>query len=206
MNTYRKDDPLIIKVGGSLFDIPNLGSYIHEYLVTQHAERNVLLIAGGGNYANVVRALDCIHQIGEEHAHWIAIKSLSVSAMFLSYICKQLPIIYDFNTISHYQYAVLDPYTCIVQDISNSQSLPHNWSVTSDSIALRVAEMKKFSQVILLKSVTVANSSDWIELCHHGIVDDYSHVIKLRSNICTEIINFREWIATYLKSRSLINH
>ncbi len=62
----------VIKVGGSLFDWPDLPSRLMEFLGGREAvdrHERIVLIAGGGAAADMVRGLDNMHRLGDETAH-----------------------------------------------------------------------------------------------------------------------------------------
>jgi hypothetical protein len=73
---------IVVKVGGSLFDHPALGPGLRDFLQTL-APKEVLLVPGGGPVADAVRKLDRTHQLGEEAAHWLALRSLGVTTHLL---------------------------------------------------------------------------------------------------------------------------
>ena len=73
----RTSTPLIVKVGGSLFDMPALAANLRAWL-SGLPTTQVILVAGGGASADVVRALDCCHRLGEERAHWLALAALRI--------------------------------------------------------------------------------------------------------------------------------
>ncbi|AWM35834.1 hypothetical protein [Gemmata obscuriglobus] len=76
---------IVVKVGGSLYDHPALGPALCAFVESlQPAE--VLFVPGGGEVADAVRALDRTHALGEEAAHWVALRALSVTAAFLERI------------------------------------------------------------------------------------------------------------------------
>ena len=79
---------IVVKVGGSLFDAPALGPALRAYLDTL-APAEVLLVPGGGPVADAVRALDRTHALGEEAAHWLALRSLGVTAALLERLAEE---------------------------------------------------------------------------------------------------------------------
>src|SRR5262249_5729227 len=73
---------IVVKVGGSLFDHPRLGPGLRAYLDSL-APAEVLLVPGGGDFADAVRKLDRIHGLGEEASHQLALRTLTITAAFL---------------------------------------------------------------------------------------------------------------------------
>src|SRR5438067_12532377 len=71
----------VIKVGGSLFDLPDLGPRLRERLKKLPAK--VLLVPGGGPAGDVVRHYDRLHRLGDELAHWLGLSALALNARFL---------------------------------------------------------------------------------------------------------------------------
>jgi hypothetical protein len=74
-------------------------------------------------------------------------------------------------------------------------ALPHSWSVTSDSIAARVAVASAADQLILLKSVTIPPDMDWEEAGERGFVDEwFARTIRpALPRLKVSAVNLREW-------------
>jgi aspartokinase-like uncharacterized kinase len=190
--------PVIVKVGGSLFDLPDLGARLEAWLRAL-CYREVILIAGGGAAADVVRALDHIHHLGEEKSHWLALRSLSVTALFLVHLAPpSLPFCiidqinqrweaWDVGSVP-----VLDLFAFTYEDEETRGALPHRWDVTSDSLAARVALVLGARELILLKSVTIPPDMDWAEASRRGYVDAFFPTIIARG-VKARAVNFREW-------------
>ena len=73
----------VVKVGGSLYDLPDLGPRLRAWL-KQAPAADFLIVPGGGPTADVIRDLDRIHRLGEEKAHSLALAALRLNAWFLA--------------------------------------------------------------------------------------------------------------------------
>ena len=79
------DPKTVVKVGGSLFDWSELGQRLGQWL-DSHASKKILLVPGGGPTVDLIRNFDRWHGLGEEAAHWLALRTLTVNAHFLATI------------------------------------------------------------------------------------------------------------------------
>lgn len=186
----------VIKVGGSLFDLPDLGGRLRA-LLSELKDRNVLIVPGGGAAADVIRELDRIHQLGEEASHWLAIGAMSQNARFLHVLMPELPIVDmiplipgDRSTSTLGLHCVLDAQPFFRADEARVDHLPHRWDVTSDSLAVRVAHLGGASELILLKSVAW-KGSNWAETTRAGIADGYFPEAMRRVDLGVRVVNLR---------------
>jgi aspartokinase-like uncharacterized kinase len=157
---------IVVKVGGSLMDWPELGPRLKEWLASLSTAQ-ILLIPGGGPTVDVVRDLDRWHQLGEESAHWLALRALTLNAHFLAGILPSFNpmVVADFRDCksvwSNFALPVLDPFSFARNDEGLSNHLPHHWTATSDSLAARVAWRIGAQKLILLKSVPGPQIREW---------------------------------------------
>jgi aspartokinase-like uncharacterized kinase len=168
----------VVKVGGSLFDWPELGQRLGQWLDSL-ASKKILLVPGGGPTVDLVRNFDRWHGLGEEAAHWLALHALTVNAHFLATILTTLysskpVVIADLQEAeaiwAQQGIPILDPFPFAQKDEGRPGRLPHCWSVTSDSLAARVAVCVRAGNLILLKSTDIPD--DWMDSTR-GIVDSY---------------------------------
>jgi aspartokinase-like uncharacterized kinase len=188
--------PVVLKVGGSLFDLPDLGPRLRRFL--DELETSALLVVpGGGMTANAVRQLDRWQGLGEEHSHWLALQAMTLNAWFLAALLPNTAVIEE---LSEYRDAVtagkvpiLDAHAFCQVDEVRPGRLPHHWAVTSDSVALRVAAVFGARRLVLLKSVPLPQGIDWGEAAERGLVDSYFRVaIAASPLIQVSWMHFRE--------------
>ncbi len=162
---------IVAKVGGSLFDWPELKPRLNAWIAAQG--QPVLLFPGGGPFAEAIRSLDSIHQLGEERSHWLAIQSLTLGAEFLSAITET---------------DVFDPYPFFRE---LAWSMPHSWNVTSDSLALRFAQEMGAKELVLLKSIEIPAGTPWPEAAERGWVDSFFSGLVSTAGVPVRIVNLR---------------
>lgn len=177
---------VVAKVGGSLFDLPDLGERLRRWV--GNVDASVLLVPGGGAGADVIRQLDDAHRIGEEQAHWLALRVLTVNAHFLAALLDA-PVQFEPGKPAT-PLAVLDPHAFCQADEGCPGALPHSWHVTSDSIAARVAE-RSDARLALLKSIELPSAVTWETAGHGGQVDEMFASVVARAGLCVEWVNLR---------------
>jgi aspartokinase-like uncharacterized kinase len=184
-------DVIVVKVGGSLFDLPELGPRLERWLAGL-APADVLIVPGGGPTADVIRALDDLHHLGEEKAHWLALRTLALNARVLADLLPAATVL-ESPDARRRPLAILDPFAFCVADERDrpEEALPHAWSVSSDSIAARVAIRSRARELILLKSVTIPDGTDWDAAAAAGHVDLTFPGIVRNAGLAVRAINFR---------------
>lgn len=148
---------VLMKCGGSLFDLPDLGSRL-ELLLPQLSPSRCVIVPGGGALVDVIRDWDRLHQLGEQRSHELAIDCLSISARFLAALSPQLELVKSLAVLpAHWSERsttpVLDLSSRAFEDSTSGHRLPSSWDVTSDSLAAALAQDLGASRLLLLKSV-----------------------------------------------------
>ena len=193
METEKRRPAAVIKVGGSLFELPDLGPRLRNWLAERSAGE-VILVPGGGPAADVVRRYDRLHGLGEEVAHWLALSALTLNARFLAALLPHAAVVPHPEACAalwlQEQIPILDAYAFARADDGQPGCLPHSWMVTSDSLAARVAHVAGAGELILLKSVALPTDLDWIEAGKRGLVDDH-FATAVGSSLPVRFIHFR---------------
>jgi aspartokinase-like uncharacterized kinase len=169
----------VVKVGGSLYDLPDLGARLRLWLEEQFSDLNVLLVPGGGPAVEALRQLDRLHALGEESSHWLALRALSLNAHFLAALLPSARVIADVDAWKDGTPAILDVHAFAQADEARPGRLPHRWSATSDAFAARAAVLMRARHLVLLKSTTIPQGMDWREAGRLGLVDEmFAEVLR----------------------------
>lgn len=167
---------VVVKLGGSLLDLPDVGERLERFLESRRDQR-AFLIVGGGPAADLVRAWDQRHHLGDEAAHWLAVRTLSLTAHLMASLLSSAQVVTSLEACPSVwdegALPLLDPYEFLVADDLGSAALPHTWDVTSDSIAARVAEATGAGELILLKSSAPQEPISLSEASRLGFVDRF---------------------------------
>ncbi len=184
-----------MKVGGSLYDLPDLGPRLRDWLARLGC-REVVLVPGGGAAADVVRDLDRAHGLGEETAHWLALRAVSLNARFLASLLPSAVVSADLDAWPGLwaggTVPVLDAHAFAAADDGRPGCLPHHWGATSDAVAARLAVVVGAARLVLLKSVTVPDGTDWARASRRGIVDEVFAGIVACHGLEVRAVNLRE--------------
>ncbi len=182
----------VVKIGGSLFDWPKLADGLRQWL-RPFAPGEVLLVPGGGDLAEAIRKLDRLHGLGDTTAHWLALRTLTVSAHFLQSLLPSAVIVAQPSDRENEQasdrWAILDGFAFALADVGRPGELPRSWEVSSDSLALRAALVFSAERLLLIKSAEPPLPYDVEHWARCGYVDAYFPKLARATAIAIEAIN-----------------
>ena len=178
---------VVVKVGGSLFDHPALGPGLRKWLNEQSRRAHHLFVPGGGALADLIRNYHRLHGASEDNCHWMAIQTMAINARLLrSFIPDCVEVDHPSNLSG-----VLNGFHFCLNDQCTQGALPHDWRVTSDSIAARACELTATRSLVLLKSTDLPEGIEWEEAAKRGLVDAMFPEIVRRAELSVDWINFR---------------
>jgi aspartokinase-like uncharacterized kinase len=180
---------LVVKVGGSLYDLPDLGLRLRRFL-TSLGDDDRLIVPGGGATTEAVRGFDRDHGLGPERSHWLALRACAVNAHFLAQLLPGARVVSAPEECRGV--CVLDPFAFALADEGRPGCLPHHWDATSDSVAARAAVVAG-AGLVLLKSVTVDEAGDWFAAAAAGQVDPVFPQIIRAAGLKARAVNLRAW-------------
>lgn len=167
----------VIKLGGSALKLPRGVDRVRDWLATVEP-RGCLLISGGGPAADLVRGWHESGTLTEEASHWLAIAAMGLNARFWAAVvpnCRLVASRQEAEAIwKSGLRAVLDPEPFLrAEEVAADASLPHNWDVTSDSLAAWIAGRWPAEQLVLVKVPPAPIGQRLTDVSRSGQVDSY---------------------------------
>lgn len=177
----------VVKVGGSLFDLPDLGARLANWLESEPAATNVLL-AGGGDRADAVRASQQRKGFDDVAAHWRCIEVLNETAEWLASLGPGWRLVSRLDDVLKGEGTFVFQPKHFLREFEPTlpgPTLPCNWDATSDSIAARLAVALAADELVLLKSCPPPKTDNLAALAEVGYVDRFfpnvgAHLKRIR--------------------------
>jgi aspartokinase-like uncharacterized kinase len=116
--------------------------------------RPLVVLPGGGPFADQVRAFDREHRISADAAHWMAILAMDQYAFALADLIQGARVVDDWNGIQTALAANQIPVLAPSRWLRAADELPHSWEVTSDSLSAYLATLLGAEQLVLIKPVS----------------------------------------------------
>lgn len=143
----------VVKVGGSIASFPERLRSLCSKLSEISKKHRLIVIPGGGEFADVVRNLDKMFFLSCSVTHKMAILSMDQYGLMLSDLTPNSVTIGKLEEIK----SVLDsgrlPVFLPSKLFFDEDPLENSWNVTSDSIAAYIAYRLNVSRVLLVTDV-----------------------------------------------------
>jgi 5-(aminomethyl)-3-furanmethanol phosphate kinase len=141
----------VVKVGGGLTRLPGALDAVCMKLGDVARTHPLVLVPGGGPFADAVRAFERRNALSPDAAHWMAILGMDQYAHVLADRIAGAVLIEEPGEVCEAlrggHPAVLAP----TRWMRSADVLPHGWNVTSDSIAAFVAGALGAQRLALIK-------------------------------------------------------
>lgn len=142
----------VLKVGGSLAEYPASLKKLCNELAVLAKDHKILVVPGGGRFADVVRDFDKTHSLSNTVAHKMAILAMDQFGLFLSDITPNSCVYYSLEKAKGSPKGAL-PIFLPSKLMFRKDPLEHSWDVTSDSIAVYIASVLHARKLILVTDV-----------------------------------------------------
>ena len=183
----------VVKVGGGLLGTAGAFDLVIEALSAFRAGRRLVVLPGGGPFADAVRQMLERVKIGEDAAHWMAVLGMDQYAHALAARLPEAALVDGEGGIAAALQATRLPVLAPYRWLRAADPLPHSWEVTSDSIAAWLAGQLHARRVVLIKPAPADPQklvdSYFLRTLPHGVehlivtVDDLGQLdVALREN------------------------
>ncbi len=150
----------VVKLGGGVLAHPE---HFHEVLAEigdAARESRLLVVPGGGPFADTVREVDRRYGLSDDAAHWMAVLAMDQHASVVVSRLTAGVLVADGAEIGAALNDGQVPVLAPSRWLRETDPLPHSWDVTSDSIAAWVAGQVGARRLVLVKPPGLLLSDD----------------------------------------------
>lgn len=184
-STGRRAPLTVVKLGGSLAESKRLASIL---AIVGSARARIVIVPGGGTFADAVRQAQKDFDIPVAVAHRMALLAMHQTGLMLAALNPRLK---TEETLSGMRRAAASgaipvwlPYKLTAPD----RMIAADWSTTSDSLAARLAERLGGAAVVLVKSCRIAPQTSIAALTRAGVVDAAFKSIVTRARLSWRVL------------------
>ena len=149
----------VVKVGGSLSEKPEKLKELCAKLGESAKKHVLIVVPGGGEFADVVRDLDKRFSLSSAAAHRMAILGMDQYGLLLSDLTLTSLVADSLEAVADAGFGKLIVFLPS-KLLLNEDSLENSWNVTSDSIAAYIACRLNASQLLLVTDVDGVYTND----------------------------------------------
>ena len=141
----------IVKIGGSLtYDAKPLLKALKSY--AKENNKKIIIIPGGGEFADVVRKIDKALNISNSLSHKLAIKCMDL----IGEIYAEIGDINAYDTLFDLKKAIEKEKIAILlpsKILLSTDVAEHSWDITSDSLSLYIGKLLDAKEIIIATDV-----------------------------------------------------
>jgi aspartokinase-like uncharacterized kinase len=160
----------VVKVGGGLSGTPGALDAVGAALARIGRRHRLLVVPGGGPFADAVRAFERRERLSADAAHWMAILAMDQYAHVLAERIAGAVLVEEPGTLGGALpgagVAVLAPYRWL----HAADVLPHSWDATSDSVAAFVAGALDAERLVLVKPAGDSAGPEMVDRCFASVL------------------------------------
>ena len=177
---------IVVKLGGSLYNTPELRLWLMA-LADYSAQQSIVIVPGGGPFADQVRSAQALHHFDDDIAHHMALIAMKQFGLLLSSLTAKCQLINGLETPS-------GPFSIWLpnDDVLLESDLKKSWDISSDSIALWLANKFNAQQLLLIKRPSIQTSSI-TELTSNSVIDAGFAELFSEKIITTKIISYQAY-------------
>jgi aspartokinase-like uncharacterized kinase len=151
--TSLRQRSAVIKIGGGLLATAGALDRSARAVARAAEQHPLVVVPGGGPFAETVRRFDAAVGLASPTAHWMAILAQDQYAYVLAERIPAAALVWNPVTIAEAQQQGMVPILAPSRWMQAADVLPHSWDATSDSVAAFVAGAIDASVLVLVKPV-----------------------------------------------------
>ena len=141
----------VVKIGGKLLaDVARFEAVL-EVIGRAARQRRLVIVPGGGPFADAVRDADRRVHLSDDAAHWMAILAMDQYAHVIAERVDRGRIVGDARGIDAALASDQVPVIAPSRWLREADPLPHSWDVTSDSISAWIAGQVGSKRLVIVK-------------------------------------------------------
>jgi aspartokinase-like uncharacterized kinase len=176
----------VLKVGGSLAEDPASLSNLCQQLGVLVNTYRILIVPGGGKFADTIRKIDKTYKLSDVVAHKMAILAMDQYGFLLSDITPKAYVSHSLKEVSNSAKGIL-PIFLPSRLMFREDPLEHSWDITSDTIAAYIASLLDAEKLILVSDVDGIFSQDPKKTLDAKLVEELSAKELLEWNRITSV-------------------
>ncbi len=198
----------VVKLGGSLLDLPHLAARLQSWLAGE-PEKLTLLLVGGGEFVEAMRQLDAVHSFDAAWCHWKCLELMTCTSSLVEQILPGWQVIRTWEdlalalTTGSVRSAIVQTAAFYNRASSKQDAtlcFPESWETTSDSLAALLAVRVGAEELVLLKSALPSDAAlgsgpadrigTFRQWSMQGYVDNHFGQVAARVP-CVRVVNLR---------------
>jgi 5-(aminomethyl)-3-furanmethanol phosphate kinase len=171
---------LVLKLGGRLAGNGRLMGVVD---LVARSSVPVVVVPGGGPFADAVRAAQPQLKLTDGLAHRLALLAMHQMGLVIASRHPRLALCETLDDLAAALVRGAVPVWLPFALQHDDANVPADWTVTSDALAARLAERMGGASVALVKSCPIANDITLVEAKAAGIVDPVFGVVVTRARL-----------------------
>lgn len=160
---------IVIKLGGSLAAANTLLDCLN--CIEQHCQgKAVVIVAGGGEFAEQVRIAQQHWKFDDDCAHAMAVLAMQQMAWLFKGLKTDFVLTDSVSMITQQSGQKILIWSPNLNEL-NQAGIPANWDITSDSLAAWLAKTLLADELIIVKSAAIDPTLSLEQLSDYGIID-----------------------------------
>jgi 5-(aminomethyl)-3-furanmethanol phosphate kinase len=185
---------IVIKLGGSLAKSGQLSACLDKIERTYYGSA-VVIVPGGGVFADQVRAAQQFWQLNDRSAHRMAILAMQQMALLFQALKPDFSMLSTtaeaISTVKTQSVAIWSPDIVELDEAG----IPSSWDVTSDSLSAWLAKTLAADELILVKSVNIDANFDVLKLVQQQVVDTSFYEFIQHASFKVKIVNAEKFVS-----------